>query len=69
MGLSHLSRKMDTKPLTLKTFLGTLLYFNRKDRILGSQAKQLSPPEEEKLGIPHLMTAGNGAVSANVQLL
>lgn len=68
MSLSHLSRKMDTKPLTLKTFLGKLLYFNHEERILGSQAKQLSPPEE-KLGIPHLMTAGNGAVSANVQLL
>lgn len=69
MSLSHLSRKMDTKQLTLKTFLGKLLYFNREERVLGSQAKQSSPPEEEKLGVPHLMTPGNGAVSTNVQLL
>lgn len=69
MSLNHLSRKMDTKQLTLKTFLGKFLSFKGEERILGSQAKQLIPLEEEKLGIPHLMTAGNGAMSTNVQLL
>lgn len=62
MSLSHLSRKMDTKQLTLKTSLGKSLNFKGEERILGSQAKHLSPLEEEKL-------AGIGAVSTNVQLL